>query len=66
MADLGVQPHIIEATLHHFSGHRRGVAGVYNRSPYEREVRVALELWADHLLAIVEGRKRVVVPLKTA
>ena len=66
MADLGVQPHIIEATLHHFSGHRRGVAGVYNRSPYEREVRAALALWAEHVGSIVDGGERVVVPLKTA
>ena len=43
---------------------RRGVAGVYNRSPYEREVRAALALWAEHVAAIVEGRMRVVVPLK--
>jgi integrase len=43
MADLGVQPHIIEAVLNHYSGHRAGVAGVYNRSPYEREMRAALD-----------------------
>jgi integrase len=66
MADLGVQPHIIETVLNHHDGHRRGVAGTYNRSSYEREVRAALALWADHLLAMVEGRKSVVVPLKTA
>jgi hypothetical protein len=28
---------------------RRGVAGIYNRSPYAREVRKALAKWADHL-----------------
>jgi integrase len=64
MADLGIQPHVIEQILNHRSGHKAGVAGIYNRSSYEREVRAALALWADHLLAIVEGRKRVVVPLK--
>jgi hypothetical protein len=32
MADLGVQPHIVEAVLNHVSGHKAGVAGVYNRS----------------------------------
>lgn len=66
MADIGVQPHIIEAVLNHVSGHKHGVAGIYNRATYEPEKRQALALWADHLLAIVEGRKRVVVPLKTA
>jgi integrase len=61
MADLGVQPHIIEAVLNHYSGHRAGVAGVYNRSPYEREVRAALALWADHIRTLVEGGERRVV-----
>jgi len=55
MADLGVQPHIIEAVLNHVSGHKAGVAGVYNRSSYEREVKTALALWADHVRALVEG-----------
>jgi integrase len=63
MAELGVPPHIIEAVLNHVSGHKHGVAGIYNRATYEPEKRHALALWADHLLAIVEGRKRVVVPL---
>lgn len=58
MADLGVQPHIIEAALNHYSGHRAGVAGVYNRSPYEREVRAALILWANHVRAIVDSSER--------
>ena len=34
MADIGIQPHIIEAVLNHVSGHRAGVAGVYNRAAY--------------------------------
>src|SRR5262249_42440820 len=32
MAELGVQPHIIEAVLNHVSGHKGGVAGIYNRA----------------------------------
>jgi len=63
MADLGVQPHIIEAVLNHVSGHKGGVAGIYNRATYDKEKREALNLWAEHLLAIIEGRKAVVVPL---
>jgi integrase len=63
MADLGVQPHIIEAALNHASGHRAGVAGIYNRATYEREKAAALALWAEHLMAIVEGRKAALVPL---
>src|SRR5262249_40705395 len=61
MADIGIEPHVIEATLNHYSGHRRGVAGVYNRSPYERAVKAALVRWADHVAALVEGRASKVV-----
>jgi integrase len=43
---LGIQPHIIEAILNHVSGHKAGVAGVYNRASYDREKRAALDLWA--------------------
>lgn len=49
MADLGVQPHIIEAVLNHVSGHKAGVAGIYNRSSYATEKRQALDLWAGHI-----------------
>jgi integrase len=56
MADIGIEPHIIEAALNHRSGHRRGVAGVYNRSVYEQQVKAALARWAAHVLALVEGR----------
>jgi integrase len=54
MADLGVQPHVIEAVLNHVSGHKAGVAGIYNRSTYAPEKRAALELWAAHLMAAIE------------
>jgi integrase len=66
MAELGVQPHIIETTLNHVSGHKSGVAGIYNRATYDREKREALNLWATHLLAVIEGTPAVVVPLKRA
>jgi integrase len=65
MADLGVQPHVIEAALNHVSGSKRGVAGTYNRSKYEREVRQALALWGEHVEALVEDRERKVIPLVT-
>jgi integrase len=67
MADeLRIQPHIIEALLNHVSGHKAGVAGIYNRATYDKEKREALNLWAEHVTALVEGRKAVVVPLKRA
>ena len=49
MAELGVHPHIIEAVLNHQSGHKSGVAGIYNRAKYADEMRAALQRWADHL-----------------
>jgi integrase len=61
MADLGIQPHIIEQILNHQSGHKAGIAGVYNRSVYEREVRAALAQWHDHIRALVEGGARKVL-----
>src|SRR5262249_4652683 len=53
MAELGVQPHIIEAVINHASGHKAGVPGSYNRAVYDVEKRAALERWAQHVLAIV-------------
>jgi integrase len=64
MAELGVQPHIVEAVVNHVSGHKGGVAGIYNRAAYDREKREALSLWAEHVMALVEGRKAVVAPLR--
>jgi len=64
MAQIGVMPHIIEAVLNHASGHKAGVAGIYNRAGYEKEKRTALAMWADHLLAAIEGRAEKVVPLR--
>jgi hypothetical protein len=52
MADLGVQPHVIEARLNHQSGIIRGVAAVYNRCRYEPEKRAALDAWAAHVAAL--------------
>ena len=52
MGELGVQPHHIEAVLNHSSGHRAGVAGVYQRAKYIEPMREALQRWADHVAAI--------------
>ena len=66
MHEIGILPHIVEATLNHVSGHKAGVAGIYNYAKYEREVTAALALWADHVRAIVEGGERKVIPLRSA
>jgi integrase len=31
---LDIDPHIVEAVLNHVGGHKRGVAGVYNKATY--------------------------------
>jgi hypothetical protein len=64
MADIGIEPHVIEAALNHFGGHRAGVAGTYNRSRYEVAVKLALARWSEHMLALVEGRASNVVALR--
>jgi site-specific recombinase XerD len=64
MAELGIQPHIIETILNHVSGHKADIAGTYNRASYARDVRNALAVWADHVEGIVTGRARKVVPLR--
>jgi integrase len=65
-AGIGIQPHIIEACLNHVSGHKGGVAGVYNKATYEPEKRTALDRWAEHLLTVVESRESNVSPLRRA
>jgi integrase len=64
MIKLGTAPNVVEATLNHFSGHRSGVAGVYNRHDYGSEKRTALALWGDHVAAVVGGSPRKVVSFK--
>jgi integrase len=64
LANIGVQPHVVEQILNHQSGHKRGPAGIYNRSVYTNEVRAALALWSDHLRTLVEGGERKIVPMQ--
>jgi integrase len=63
---LGVTPHVVEAVLNHVSGHKRGVAGIYNHATYEMEKRQALARWADYVLAIAESHSGGVVPPRIA
>ena len=62
---MGIEPHIVEACLNHVSGHKAGVAGVYNRAAYAEPKRRAFEIWETHinmLLAQASGAN--VVKLK--
>jgi len=66
MAGIGIAPHIVEAVINHVSGHKGGVAGVYNKAAYTAEKRAALDRWAAHVLALVEGHESNIVALPKA
>jgi integrase len=55
MARMGVQLPVVEKIINHTSGSFGGVQGVYQRHEFRAEKRAALELWAKHLAAIVDG-----------
>jgi integrase len=57
MVEIGVAPHVVEAVVNHVSGHKGGIAGVYNRAKYSQEKRTALQRWADHVERIVAGEQ---------
>jgi integrase len=66
MAEIGVEPHHIEAVLNHISGSRRGVAGIYNKASYAGAKASALARWDEHVAAIVAGRSSNIAPLRRA
>jgi integrase len=53
MAEIGIQPHVIEAVLNHISGHKGGIAGIYNRAQYSAEKAQALARWDKHVAGLV-------------
>ena len=55
MIQIGVAPHIVEAVLNHISGHKGGIAGVYNVAKYPEEKLFALERWSEHVLRLASG-----------
>jgi integrase len=59
---LGIRPDIAETVI----GHARGTAveRIYDRYSYRGEIATALAMWADHVMAAVEGRTTNVVPLR--
>ena len=65
MARMGIAVHVIEAVLNHRSGAISGVAAIYSRHSYLPEKRHALEAWAAHVMALVNGPAASnVVPLR--
>jgi integrase len=57
MAEMGIEPHVIEALLNHISGFKAGVAGTYNRASYEPAKRSALERWGQYLQRLINGQE---------
>jgi integrase len=60
---LGIPPHIAELAINHV---KKGVLKDYDHYSYEAEIGSALAQWAEHMMAVVEGRKSKVVPLRSA
>jgi hypothetical protein len=58
---LGVAPHVAELLINHVP---KGMVAVYDKHRYQGEIAAALALWADHVMAAVEGRTTNVVPLR--
>ena len=63
MGKLGIAPHIAERVLNHIKG---GVEAIYDRHRYEADIKSALEIWANHVLAVAEGRDSKITALKRA
>jgi integrase len=61
MVELDIAPHVVEAVVNHVSGHKGGVAGIYNRSTMDKQKRDALENWATYIQALTTPK---VVPIK--
>ena len=58
---LGIPPHICELAINHV---QPGIVATYDRYRYEAEVGAAIAQWVEHVTAVVEGRKRKIVPLR--
>lgn len=52
-AELGTPIHVIEKMLNHVSGSLSGVAGIYNRYTYQKEMKTACEAYEAHLQSIL-------------
>ena len=50
---LGVAPHIVELALNHRTGTFSGIAGIYQRHRYEKEVRKSFEIWSRHIETLI-------------
>jgi integrase len=65
MNELGIRPDVVELIVNHISGHRRGVAGVYNRAERIDERRDALRRWSQHINGLISGAPSKVIKLQS-
>ena len=52
LGELGIAPHVAELAINHA---RKGIEATYDKYRYEGEIKTALTLWTNHVLAVVEG-----------
>lgn len=52
-AEIGTAIHVIEKMLNHVSGQLSGVAGIYNRYSYQKEMKAACEAYEAHLKSLL-------------
>lgn len=57
LAALGFPPHVCDRLLNHVQGAIQGVAAVYQRHEFLPERQAAMEAWAEHVLAVAEGKR---------
>jgi integrase len=62
MAGLGVAPHVADKILNHQGGAISGIAAVYQRFEFLAERQSALEIWSQHIDAMLEliGQKQII------
>lgn len=60
MAEMGVEPHVVEAVLNHKSGVISGTSARYNRYSYFAEKKAALSLWETYIRRVCLGETNVV------
>jgi hypothetical protein len=64
MNEIGIEPHIIEAVVNDISGHKSGIAGVYNRATYAEQRVAALQAWGNHIDRLLGRGADNVTPLR--
>jgi integrase len=55
MNEMGIDSRVVETITNHRGGHRKGIAGRYNHAMYEKQVKQALEAWAQTVRNVADG-----------